>query len=101
MTKIQRAKVVRTLREAAVIMAQGIQGNVDIVMPAGMCTAIKWTFPDMPTRLFCHEALHWLRADSRRYWNEYWYAKSCTEHAARAFALDMLASIIEAGDSLE
>jgi hypothetical protein len=93
MTKIQRAKVVRTLREAAVIMAAN---ELD-----GMCAAVRGVYRAWETYCICREALDWLRVDSPRSWDLYWYAEPHAECAARAIALDMLASIIEAGDSLE
>jgi len=88
----QRADVVRTLRNAAEYMAWR--------KPSGMCSAVCAYQTTFETEAKCNRALDWLRLDSQRPWG-YWYADAFREHEARAFALDMLASIIEAGDSLE
>jgi hypothetical protein len=67
----------------------------------GICAAVRGVYRDWETYCICREAVDWLRVDSPRPWDLYWYAVPHAECAARAIALDMLASIIEAGDSLE
>jgi hypothetical protein len=89
----ERANVVRTLREAAEYMVER--------KPSGMCSAVGACCVNFSSDKHCHHALHWLWSDSEDGWRAYWYAPAFREHEARAFALDMLASIIEAGDSLE
>jgi hypothetical protein len=93
MNKIQRAKVVSTLRTAAERMAER---GAD-----GMCSAVLCAFKDAETHEMCLDALFWLRRDSPRWHEAYWYAMAYGDFEARAFALDMLASIIEAGDTLD
>jgi hypothetical protein len=93
MTDKQRADVVRTLRKAAEYMGKQ--------QACGMCGALVLCHATFETQVNCHIAFNWLQADSTRRYEDYWYAAPLTEHEARAFALDMLASIIEAGDSLE
>jgi hypothetical protein len=93
LTDEERADVVRTLREAAERMV--------VHSLSGICSALSLCHTTFETKARCNRALDWLRADSTHPDWGYWYAAPCTEHKARAFALDMLASIIEAGDSLE
>jgi hypothetical protein len=93
MTDKQRADVVRTLREAAERMV--------VHSLSGMCVSVLACNANFFSEEYCREALNWLRRDSPDSSRPYWYADAFREHEARAFALDMLASIIEAGDSLE
>jgi hypothetical protein len=93
LTDEQRADVVRTLRKAAAYMAER--------KPSGMCVSVLACNANFFSEEYCREALNWLRRDSPDSSRPYWYADAFREHEARAFALDMLASIIEAGDSLE
>ena len=94
MTDKERADVVRTLRKAAEYMDE------DYDYPAGMCSAVSTCRVGF-SHEYCREAINWLRRDSPDSSRPYWYADAFKEREARAFALDMLASIIEAGDSLE
>ena len=93
MTRTQRAMVVSTLRTAAQCMAER--------EPDGMCAALTWSYRDADAHKICREAMGWLRRDSPRCHEAYWYAMAYGDFEARAFALDMLASIIEAGDTLD
>jgi len=89
----QRADVVRTLREAAERMV--------VHSLSGMCVSVLMCNANFFSEEYCREAINWLRPDSPYKYRAYWYADAFAERKARAFALDMLASIIEAGDSLE